>query len=394
MYMNKKNLPKLRILSKENKKHIYKLYDTQKKRILAIEEGINQKKNKTTKNKRDAAKMKKARFNILRLYRKNNDKKGCKNLTKDMIYLDKKYNLGKTKNICKGGSRYKKTKKLKKQNIKIAYFSAGCFWGVQEKFNKVNGVIKTNVGYMGGKLKNPSYEEVSTGETGHAESIQVIYDSNTVNYKDLLLLFFTIHDPTTLNKQGPDIGNQYRSIIFYSNKKEKKVILDFISYLVNKRDIVTQILSTKKFKFYKAESYHQNYLKNKKGGYKKKTNKYKKQQFLYNPNDPKRSFDVYIDKDPTDTISIKYSNVNDVKKTIGKLERLYKTKKYPHKRIWQVGMIMKVRMEAMLKHKKTRYKKAKNVRERYNLTKKYFKFLGKRSKAKTFKERKQMTFKL
>ena len=117
-------------------------------------------------------------------------------------------------------------------------------------------------------------------------------------------------------------------------------------------------------------------------------------QFLYNPNDPKKSFDVYIDKDPSDTISIKYSNTDDIKKTIKKLERLYKTKKYPHKRIWQVGMIMKVRMEAMLKHKKTRYKKAKFVRERYNLTKKYFKFLGKRSKAKTFKERKQLVFKL
>ena len=117
-----------------------------------------------------------------------------------------------------------------------------------------------------------------------------------------------------------------------------------------------------------------------------------KKQFLFNPNDPKRSFDVYIDKDPSDTINIKYSNVNDIKKTIKKLERLYKTKKYPHKRIWQVGMIMKVRMEAMLKHKKTRYKKAKFVNERYNLSKKYFEFLCKRTKAKTFKERKNMKF--
>ena len=119
-----------------------------------------------------------------------------------------------------------------------------------------------------------------------------------------------------------------------------------------------------------------------------KNNKTKK-QFLYNPNDPKKSFDVYIDKDPSDTIPIKYTTVQDVKKTIKKLERLYKTRKYPHKRIWQVGMIMKVRMEAMLKHKKTRCKKAKFVNERYNLTKKYFKFLGKRSKAKTFTERKK-----
>ena len=98
--------------------------------------------------------------------------------------------------------------------------------------------------------------------------------------------------------------------------------------------------------------------KSKKRGFKK--NKTKK-RFLYNPHDPKKSFDVYIDKDPSDTISIKYTTVNDVKNTIKKLETLYKTKKYPHKRIWQVGMIMKVRLEAMLKHKNTLYKNAKNV---------------------------------
>jgi len=125
---------------------------------------------------------------------------------------------------------------------------------------------------------------------------------------------------------------------------------------------------------------------------KKLGGKIKKKQFLYNPNNPKKSFDVYINKNPSDTISIKYSNINDIKKTIKKLEKLYKTKKYPHKRIWQVGMIMKVRMEAMLKHKKTLYKKAKFVKERYNLTKKYFEFLGKRSKKNTFKLRKNMKF--
>ena len=111
-----------------------------------------------------------------------------------------------------------------------------------------------------------------------------------------------------------------------------------------------------------------------------KTKKNKKKQFLYNPNDPKKSFDVYINKDPSDTIPIKYTTVDDVKNTIIKLERLYKSKKYPHKRIWQVGMIMKVRLEAMLKHKKTLYKNAKNVKSRYNMAKKYFKFLGKRTK--------------
>jgi hypothetical protein len=116
-------------------------------------------------------------------------------------------------------------------------------------------------------------------------------------------------------------------------------------------------------------------------------------QFLYNPNNPKKSFDVYINKRPEDTIPIKYTTVTDVKKTIKKLERLYKTRKYPHKRIWQVGMIMKVRLEAMKKHKSKLYPKAKGVTKRFRLANKYFKFLGARSKKKTFKERKSMTFK-
>ncbi len=123
-----------------------------------------------------------------------------------------------------------------------------------------------------------------------------------------------------------------------------------------------------------------------------KNNKTRK-QFLYNPNDPKKSFDVYIDKDPSDTISIKYTTVSDVKKTIKKLERLYKTRKYPHKRIWQVGMIMKVRLEAIKKHKSKLYPGAKDVSKRFKLANKYFKFLGTRSKKKTFKERKSMIFK-
>ena len=115
---------------------------------------------------------------------------------------------------------------------------------------------------------------------------------------------------------------------------------------------------------------------------------------LDNPNDPKKSFDVYIDKNPNDTIPIKYTTIDDVKKTIKKLERLYKSKKYTHKRIWQVGMIMKVRLEAMLKHKNDLYPNAKKVKQRFNLANKYFKFLGKRSKAKTFNDRKKMIFKI
>ena len=120
----------------------------------------------------------------------------------------------------------------------------------------------------------------------------------------------------------------------------------------------------------------------------------RKKQFLYNPNNPKKSFDVYIDKNPSDTINIKYTTVDDVKNTIKKLEKLYKTKKYPHKRIWQVGMIMKVRLEAMKKHKKNKYPNAKNVTKRFNLANRYFKFLGKRTRKKKFEERKKLKFEI
>ena len=116
-------------------------------------------------------------------------------------------------------------------------------------------------------------------------------------------------------------------------------------------------------------------------------------QFLYNPNDPKKSFDVYIDKDPSDTIPIKYTTVLDVENTIKKLERLYKDGKYSHKRIWQVGMIMKVRLEAMKKHKTTRYPNAKDVSKRYSLSYRYFKFLGKRTRLPE-DERRKLKFKI
>ena len=121
-----------------------------------------------------------------------------------------------------------------------------------------------------------------------------------------------------------------------------------------------------------------------------KNNNKTKKRFLYNPNNPKKSFDVYIDKDPSDTIPIKYTTLDDVKNTITKLERLYKTKRYSHKRIWQVGMIMKVRLGAMLKHHKTLYPNAKNVRLRYNLANKYFRFLGNRTKQPELKRYKMI----
>ena len=188
----KRKLPKLRKISYKDKKHHYRLKDSFKKRKLAIHEGVNAESRKTGKTKKKAAIAKKGRFNILRIYRKNKKVKECKIITHDMKYMDRKYGLGKNKNIC-----------------------------------------------------------------------------------------------------------------------------------------------------------------GKKGG-RKRTRKRKK-QFLYNPNDPNKSFDVYIDKNPKDTIHIKYTTVQDVKNTIKKLERLYKKGKYTHKRIWQVGMIMKVRLEA-IKNIKTLFK--------------------------------------
>ena len=122
----------------------------------------------------------------------------------------------------------------------------------------------------------------------------------------------------------------------------------------------------------------------------RKQNNKTKKQFLYNPNNPKKSFDVYIDKDPSDTIPIKYTTLTDVKNTITKLEKLYKSKKYSHKRIWQVGMIMKVRLGALLKHHKTLYPNAKQVKTRYNLANKYFQFLGKRTKQSELKRYKMI----
>ena len=121
--------------------------------------------------------------------------------------------------------------------------------------------------------------------------------------------------------------------------------------------------------------------------------KTKKIQFLYNPNNPKKSFDVYIDKNPNDTIPIKYKTVKDIKNTITNLEKLYKSDKYPHKRIWQVGMIMKVRLQTINKYSKTKYKNAKDIKKRYNLSKRYFHFLKSRSNTKTLKSRKKLTFK-
>ena len=382
------------------------------------------------------------------------------------------------------------------QSKKIAYFAGGCFWGLESKFKKVDGVLDTEVGYMGGKSggktskskytkKKVTYEQVCSGKTGHAETVKVVYDPKKISFNQLVELFFSFHDPTTRNKQGPDIGTQYRSIAFYSTKQEQDIIKQYIQQ--SPKHIVTEV--KKKTTFHKAEEYHQNYNeKHMKGGkeiskktlrkqpqlpqlrkldksnkthiyklndpqkkrilaidegirdemrkgktkreaalskkkrfnvlrlYRKNkdpdgcrkltqdmtymdkkydtgttndickkkggSSKTKKKQFLFNPDSPKKSFDVYLDKNPKDTIPIKYKTVKDVKQTIKKLERLYKQGRYDHKRIWQVGMIMYVRLKVLKKKK----------RQQYNLAKKYFEFLGKRTDIKNETDRKKYKF--
>lgn len=144
---------------------------------------------------------------------------------------------------------------------KKAIFAAGCFWGVESKFRKVKGVISTRVGYTGGAFTNPSYKDVCSHKTGHAEAIEITFDPSVVSYDELLDVFWSIHDPTTLNRQGPDVGSQYRSAIFYLNDDQKeKAELSKLKLEESKRfknPIVTQIVPASKF--WKAEEYHQQY---------------------------------------------------------------------------------------------------------------------------------------
>jgi len=146
--------------------------------------------------------------------------------------------------------------------LEKATFAAGCFWGVESAFCQVDGVISTQVGYSGGHKENPTYEEVCTDKTGHAESVQIEFDSDKVSYDKLLELFWNIHDPTTLNRQGPDVGSQYRSIIFYHNEEQKNKALDYKQKFEKSgrfsKKIVTEIIAESKF--YRAEEYHQKYF--------------------------------------------------------------------------------------------------------------------------------------
>ncbi|MGA8870173.1 MAG: peptide-methionine (S)-S-oxide reductase MsrA [Candidatus Acidiferrales bacterium] len=143
-----------------------------------------------------------------------------------------------------------------------ATFAAGCFWGVEDAFRQVKGVTSTTVGYIGGTTKNPTYKEVCTDRTGHAEAVEVEFDPNQVSYRELLALFFQSHDPTTLNRQGPDFGSQYRSAIFFHDAEQEKEAREAKAALekagIFKRPIVTQIAAAPEF--YRAEDYHQQYF--------------------------------------------------------------------------------------------------------------------------------------
>jgi len=138
------------------------------------------------------------------------------------------------------------------------FFAAGCFWGVEHLFKKQEGVLDTRVGFMGGDVKNPSYEQVCREGTGHAETVEVIFDPSVVSYERLVKLFFEIHDFTQVNRQGPDIGEQYRTEIFYTTEQQKKIVEKIIKVLKDKGyDVATKL--TKASDFWEAEEYHQNY---------------------------------------------------------------------------------------------------------------------------------------
>lgn len=139
-----------------------------------------------------------------------------------------------------------------------AIFAGGCFWGVEDAFQKLNGVHSVISGYTGGTMPNPNYEQVSTGRTGHAEAVEVLFDPAKVSYETLARLFFEIHDPTQLNRQGPDVGTQYRSAIFYTDSTQKNIVEVLISQLEAKGwDVVTQLAPAATF--YPAEDYHQDF---------------------------------------------------------------------------------------------------------------------------------------
>lgn len=171
--------------------------------------------------------------------------------------------------ILTGTALAEPAKKGKTVNTEVAYLAGGCFWGMEDLLRKLPGVTGTEVGYMGGETKNATYNIVKTGTTNHAETVKITFDPAKLTYQDLLLYFFKIHDPTTNNRQGNDIGTQYRSAIFYTSERQKDdaeiVITKVDKSQAWKNPVVTQVL--KAGEFWKAEDYHQDYLQKNPGGY-------------------------------------------------------------------------------------------------------------------------------
>lgn len=162
-----------------------------------------------------------------------------------------------------------KGKTKMKEGTEIAILAGGCFWGMEELIRQQKGVLETEVGYTGGTVENPTYAKVKTGQTQHAEAIKVVFNPKEMTYASLLDFFFRIHDPTTLNRQGNDVGTQYRSAIFYADEKQRVVAeqrkLAASQSGLWKKPIVTEIVPASKF--YPAEEYHQDYLRKNPGGY-------------------------------------------------------------------------------------------------------------------------------
>jgi peptide-methionine (S)-S-oxide reductase len=148
--------------------------------------------------------------------------------------------------------------------LQIATLGGGCFWCIEAVYSELKGVVKAESGYAGGSVENPTYEQVCSDETGHAEVVQITFDPSVISFRQILQIFFTVHDPTTLNRQGADVGNQYRSVIFYRGEEQRKIAEQVIQE-INKekiwgKPVVTQLVPFTDF--YKAEDYHQEYYRN------------------------------------------------------------------------------------------------------------------------------------
>ncbi|MGI0091664.1 MAG: peptide-methionine (S)-S-oxide reductase MsrA [Nitrososphaerales archaeon] len=148
--------------------------------------------------------------------------------------------------------------------LQRATLGGGCFWCIEAVYSELKGIVRMESGYSGGRVPNPNYEQVCTDETGHAEVVQVTFDPSVISYREILQVFFSVHDPTTPDRQGADVGSQYRSVIFYENAEQKKIAEEIMSELAKSKvwdkPVVTELAPVDKF--YKAEEYHQNYYEN------------------------------------------------------------------------------------------------------------------------------------